>query len=70
MRLLILILGAALLAGCGESAHDRKVDAIIARLDAIEQKMYKNNVDLEKDIENVENDVSDLPCVQASLEKH
>jgi hypothetical protein len=67
--MVILILGASLLAGCGESAHDRKVDAIIARLDAIEQKMYKNNVDLEKDIENVENDVSDLPCVQASLQK-
>jgi glycine cleavage system protein P-like pyridoxal-binding family len=67
--MVILILGAALLVGCGESAHDRKVDAIIARLDAIEQKMYKNNVDLEKDIENVENDVSDLQCVQAALQK-
>jgi hypothetical protein len=57
-----------LLAGCGKSASDRKVDAIVARLDAIEQKMYKNQLDIEKDIAGAENDISDL-SVHAAPQK-
>lgn len=51
-----------LVAGCGDSVTDKKMDAINAKLDAIERRLYQNTLDVEKDIEAVQRDVTDLQC--------
>jgi type IV pilus biogenesis protein CpaD/CtpE len=55
MRNAILGLLIVLLTGCADSARDKKLDAIIERLDSIEQKLNEQRVD----IEALKGDVSD-----------
>jgi hypothetical protein len=47
MRIAILSLLIMLLTGCADSARDKKLDAIIERLDSIEQKLNEQGVDIE-----------------------
>jgi hypothetical protein len=60
MRIAILGLLIALITGCADSARDKKLDAIIERLDAIEQKLNEQRVDLGSAIQGVQQDVQDL----------